>query len=49
MYPRLWGLSGISLPHLVSRLVKHALERQVAHRKLDAGIKAFVASLMAKA
>jgi len=45
MYPRLWDLSGVPLPKLVDRLVKIALERQQDRRRLDEGIKAFLAEL----
>ncbi len=45
MYPRLWGLSGISLPKLVDRLVKIALERHRDRRRLDEGIKEFLEGL----
>jgi len=45
MYPRLWGLSGVPLPALVDRLVKIALERHQDRRRLDEGIKAFLAEL----
>lgn len=44
MYPRLWGLSGVPLPELCDRLVKLAVERQSDKRRLDAGLRAFVAS-----
>lgn len=45
MYPRLWGLSGVPLPKLVDRLVRIALERHRDRRRLDDGIKAFLAEL----
>ncbi len=45
MYPRLWELSGAPLPKLVDRLVKIALERHHDRRRLDDGIKAFLAGL----
>src|SRR4029079_10973868 len=45
MHPRLWGLSGVPLPKLVDRLVQIALERQRDRRRLDEGIKAFLADL----
>jgi D-alanine-D-alanine ligase len=45
MYPRLWGLSGVPLPKLVDRLVKIALERHHDRRRLDEGIKVFLAEL----
>jgi D-alanine-D-alanine ligase len=49
MYPRLWGLSGLPLPKLVDRLVQIALERQRDRRRLDEGIKDFLAELSRKA
>jgi D-alanine-D-alanine ligase len=45
MYPRLWNLSGVPLPALVDRLVQIALERHEDRRRLDAGIKEFLATL----
>lgn len=45
MYPRLWGLSGLPLPKLVDRLVQIALERHHDRRRLDEGIKSFLAQL----
>jgi D-alanine-D-alanine ligase len=45
MYPRLWGLSGVPLPKLVDRLVKIALERHHDRRRLDEGIKTFLAEV----
>jgi D-alanine-D-alanine ligase len=45
MYPRLWALSGLPLPKLVDRLVQIALERHRDRRRLDEGIKAFLAGL----
>ncbi len=45
MYPRLWGLSGVPLPELVDRLVSIALRRHAARRRLNEGIREFVASL----
>lgn len=45
MYPRLWGLSGLPLPALVDRLLELAVARQQDRRRLDAGIKEFLASL----
>ncbi|HEX2251938.1 MAG TPA: D-alanine--D-alanine ligase family protein [Thermoanaerobaculia bacterium] len=45
MYPRLWALSGVPLPELVDRLVKIAQERHRDRRRLDEGIKEFLASL----
>lgn len=48
MYPRLWGLTGVPLPHLVDRLVQIALERHRDRHRLDQGIKEFLAELSAK-
>jgi D-alanine-D-alanine ligase len=45
MYPRLWGLSGVPLPELVDRLVKIAFELHRDRRRLDQGIKNFLAEL----
>jgi len=45
MYPRLWGLTGVPLPQLVDRLVRIALERHRDRRRLDQGIKEFLAEL----
>ncbi|HEX5757879.1 MAG TPA: D-alanine--D-alanine ligase family protein [Thermoanaerobaculia bacterium] len=45
MYPRLWGLSGVPLPKLVDRLVQIALDRHRDRRRLDGGIKEFLATL----
>jgi len=45
MYPRLWGLTGLPLPKLVDRLVQIARERHRDRRRLDEGIKAFLAEL----
>jgi D-alanine-D-alanine ligase len=45
MYPRLWALAGIPLPQLVDRLVAIALERHRDRKRLDDGIKAFLAEL----
>jgi D-alanine-D-alanine ligase len=45
MYPRLWGLTGVPLPKLVDRLVRIALERHRDRRRLDEGIKSFLAEL----
>lgn len=44
MYPRLWGLSGVPLPQLCDRLVQLAVQRQADRRRLDAGVRSFVAS-----
>ncbi len=45
MYPRLWELSGVPLPELVDRLVDIALERHADRRRLDAGIKDWIAAI----
>ena len=45
MYPRLWDLSGVPLPELVDRLVRIALERHRDRRRLDQGIKDWIATL----
>jgi D-alanine-D-alanine ligase len=45
MFPRLWGLTGLPLPKLVDRLVQIALERHRDRRRLDEGIKEFLAGL----
>jgi D-alanine-D-alanine ligase len=45
MYPRLWALSGVPLAELVDRLVAVAVERHADRRRLDAGIKEFLAGL----
>jgi D-alanine-D-alanine ligase len=45
MYPRLWGLTGVPLPELADRLVKIAVERHRDRRRLDQGIKEFLAEL----
>jgi D-alanine--D-alanine ligase len=47
MYPRLWALSGVPLPELLDRLVGIARERHEERRRLDAGIKEFLAQLAA--
>lgn len=47
MYPRLWALSGLPLPSLVDRLVDVAVRRYRDRRRLDAGIKAWLAELAA--
>ncbi|HKI00617.1 MAG TPA: D-alanine--D-alanine ligase family protein [Thermoanaerobaculia bacterium] len=49
MYPRLWSISGLSLPGLVDRLVQVALDRHRDRRRLDDGIKEFLAELSLKA
>jgi D-alanine-D-alanine ligase len=45
MYPRLWGISGLPLPELVDRLVEIAIERHADRRRLDQGIKTWLAEL----
>ncbi len=45
MYPRLWDLSGLPLPKLVDRLVQIAIDRHRDRRRLDDGIKEFLATL----
>jgi D-alanine-D-alanine ligase len=45
MYPHLWSLAGVPLPRLVDRLVSIALERHAERRRLDEGIKDFLAGL----
>jgi D-alanine-D-alanine ligase len=45
MYPHLWSLAGVPLPKLVDRLVTIALERHAERRRLDEGIKEFLAGL----
>ena len=49
MYPRLWAISGVPLPELVTRLVDIALERHRERQGLDAGIKGFLAELRGRA
>lgn len=49
MYPRLWGLAGLSLPALVDRLVGIAVERHRDRRRLDAGIKEWLGELRSTA
>jgi D-alanine-D-alanine ligase len=49
MYPRLWTLSGVPLPTLCDRLVQIALARHRDRRRLDEGIKSFLAGLAAGA
>lgn len=46
MYPLLWKLTGLPLPRLVDRLVQIALERHADRRRLDEGIKEFLATLV---
>jgi D-alanine-D-alanine ligase len=48
MYPRLWDLSGVPLPRLVDRLVEIAVARHADRRRLDQGIKHFLAELGAR-
>jgi D-alanine-D-alanine ligase len=48
MYPRLWALSGLPLPRLVDRLVQIAIERHRDRRRLDRGIKEWLAELDAR-
>ncbi len=48
MYPRLWDLSGVPLPQLVDRLVQIAVDRHRDRRRLDRGIKEFLAELAAR-
>ncbi len=45
MYPMLWGLSGVPLPRLVDRLVEIARRRHADRRRLDDGIKEWIAEL----
>lgn len=45
MYPRLWALSGVALPQLCDRLLHIAVKRAADRRALDAGVRAFVASV----
>jgi D-alanine-D-alanine ligase len=45
MYPRLWELSGLPLPQLTDRLVAIAQRRHADRRRLDAGIKSWLAEL----
>jgi D-alanine-D-alanine ligase len=45
MYPRLWELSGVPLPALVDRLVAIARERHGERRRLDDGIKEWIAEI----
>lgn len=49
MFPRLWGISGLPLPRLVERLVEAAVERHRDRKRLDRGIKEFLAGLEARA
>ena len=45
MYPRLWEISGLPPARLVDRLVDGAIRRHRDRRRLDAGIKDFLADL----
>ncbi len=45
MYPRLWEISGLPLPQLTDRLVSIAQRRHADRRRLDAGIKSWLAEL----
>jgi D-alanine-D-alanine ligase len=45
MFPRLWELSGLSNAELVDRLVRDARQRHADRRRLDDGIKTFLAEL----
>ncbi len=45
MFPRLWELSGLSNAQLVDRLVRDAQRRHADRRRLDTGIKSFLADL----
>ncbi|MEM8964223.1 MAG: D-alanine--D-alanine ligase family protein [Acidobacteriota bacterium] len=45
MYPQLWELSGVPRPELVRRLVDLAVERHARQRRLDDGIKTWIAEL----
>ena len=47
MYPRLWELSGVPNAALVDRLVEIAVERHRDRRRLDQGIKDWIAELNA--
>ena len=48
MYPRLWELSGVPLPELVDRLVRIGIERHGERRRLDEGIREWIAELEAR-
>lgn len=48
MYPRLWGLSGVPLPALVSRLVEIAFTRHHDRHRLDRGIRDWIAELASR-
>jgi D-alanine-D-alanine ligase len=45
MYPKLWELAGVPLPRLVERLLEIARERHADRRKLDQGIKSWIAAV----
>jgi len=45
MYPKLWNLSGLSLPALVQRLVEIGMERHERRSQLDRGIKSWLAEV----
>lgn len=45
MYPKLWEIAGIPLPELTDRLVRIALERHAAQKRLDEGIKGWIRDL----
>jgi len=45
MYPKLWELAGVPLPELVDRLLRIACERHADRRKLDQGIKSWIAEV----
>jgi D-alanine-D-alanine ligase len=45
MYPKLWGLTGVPLPELVSRLVGIAQRRHADRRRLNDGINDWIAGL----
>jgi len=45
MYPRLWDISGVPLSQLVDRLVRAAVARHHDRRRLDVGIKEWLATL----
>lgn len=48
MYPRLWDLSGVPLPELVDRLVTIAVDRHRDRKRLDQGIRDWIAELEAR-
>jgi D-alanine-D-alanine ligase len=45
MFPRLWGISGVPLPDLVDRLVAIAVARHRNRKRLDQGIRDWIAEL----